>query len=367
MASGDGFPQKCAICQEEYDLPHDQLQVIRAKECPLHFVHEECSLAWFREKQRCPVCPKRCSEIVDINGETVERLSSDSAVPDPVVPYIHSYYASTEMQNIDVDRQNLEALGLLLPNQLHPREIELARSFLAQHLAKFSTGRRCQLCKRACRKSDQCITVPCAHKFHSWCLMLHLPNDVSTAICPLEHCRAEIALAGNTTGNHPFNLCHVNPMHLDALLLQAEAPPPPTTRFCHLCKEEAEQEERVLTPLCNHVFHSRCFDSSAGSGLDAVRLCPLCSRECLEVTRIPPRLALANESQPEAVTSMPRPDATRQRPIVCCECKKNVPLAECVKPNTCQHFFHRSCLYRKTKNDKRCPQRGCKKKFRRME
>lgn len=366
MASADDFPTLCGFCRVEYDfsLPRDQLGVIRAKECPLHFVHKECTMEWFRKKQRCPVCPKLCSEVVDVNGETVEKLSSDSAVPDPIVPH-DSLYQSTEMQNIDMDIRNCVAFGLLQPNQLHPRVIELARSFLAQHLEKFSTERRCQLCKGPCRKSDQCITVPCAHKFHSSCLTLHLPSDGSTATCPLEHCRAEVALAGNPIGDHLFNFCHVNRKHLDVLLLKAN--PPPNIRFCHLCKEDAEQEERVLTPLCNHVFHSRCFDSSEDSGLDTVRFCPLCFCECLEVTRIPPRQVLDNESQLGAVASLPRTDAARQRTVVCCVCKKDVPVAECVKPNTCQHLFHRNCLYQKTKNDKRCPQRGCKKKFRRME
>ena len=132
----------------------------------------------------------------------------------PIVPYIDSNYASTEMQSIDIERQFLINFGLLQPNQLSSHVIELGRSFLAQHLGKFLTKRRCQLCKRPCGERNQCTTAPCAHKFHISCLLCHHENY--DGICPLEHCRAEVAVIGDPI----FGTWHyVNPMHLDARML----------------------------------------------------------------------------------------------------------------------------------------------------
>lgn len=281
MASSEDFPEICAVCQEEYDrdLPREQLSLVRPSECPLHFVHKDCGMPWFRKHRNCVVCLKPSIEIVDICGKTVACIPASSGAP------LANASQMSYAENMDI--YGPERFFFL---QRH-EQLSMTRDFLRTHVLPLCDEELCQLCSKTLCEDDRAVVIPCNHQFHHSCLASRL-SAIPLCLVSCPSCSCPAAAIGDPSGKH--DVMYLNPLCFAFVLYADQLPKPqeqpPTATVCQFCDANAENEARVITPCC-HVFHRRCFDEQAGDGLESVRVCPKrgCGKTCINVIPIQPQ------------------------------------------------------------------------------
>lgn len=182
-----------------------------------------------------------------------------------------------------------------------------------------------------------------SHRFHRKCLIQWATTKNT---CPLDNEMffAVVSKPGHRTPIQRFRSYTEDAQSEAAEVLRLATP---LVGFlpCPGCKKSDETKEQAVVVECEHRGHRDCLVKF----IRKFYRCPKCHSP-------------ANELVCERGDKVFLP--SRGEEPLCGICKENRPDEEWCHPDSCNHYFHRGCLFIAAKDDPRCPHNGCSIQFR---